>query len=132
MQVRGLNHVNIVAADLDKTVSFYEAVLGMNAKPIPMAPPGFNGRWIEDEDGQPIIHVQEYNAERHGPLDANRDTTGSIDHVALTCEDFAGMVKRCEDMGLDYRVNDRQFGDLRQVFVTDPDNISLELNFPGD
>jgi len=132
MQVRGLNHVNIVAADLDKTVSFYEAVLGMNAKPIPMAPAGFNGRWIEDEDGQPIIHVQEYNAERHGPLGSDRDTTGSIDHVALTCVDFDSMVQRCEDMGLDYRVNNRQFGDLRQVFVTDPDNISLELNFPGD
>ncbi|MDG2001864.1 MAG: VOC family protein [Novosphingobium sp.] len=132
MQVRGLNHVNIVAADLDKTITFYEKVLGMSAKEIPMAPKGFSGRWIEDEDDQPIVHVQQYDAERHGPLDDNRNTTGSIDHVALTCIDFAGMVKRCEDLGLEYQVNDRQFGDLRQVFVTDPDNVRLELNFPGD
>jgi catechol 2,3-dioxygenase-like lactoylglutathione lyase family enzyme len=132
MQVRGLNHVNIVAADLDKTIAFYETVLGMSAKEIPMAPPGFSGRWIEDEDDQPIVHVQQYDPERHGPLDENRDTTGSIDHVALTCTGFDAMLKRCEDLGLDYRVNNRQFGDLRQVFVTDPDNVSLELNFPGD
>jgi len=132
MQVKGLNHVNIVAADLGKTIAFYESVLGMQAREIPVAPPGFGGRWIYDEDGQPIVHVQEYNAERHGPLDDSRKTTGSIDHVALTCVDFDGMVQRCKDMGLDYRVNDRMFGDLRQVFLTDPDNVSLELNFPGD
>lgn len=132
MQVKGLNHVNIVAADLEKTIAFYETVLGMSAKAIPMAPAGFSGRWIEDEDNQPIVHVQQYDAERHGPLDDNRNTTGSIDHVALTCHDFDGMVQRCKDLGLDYQVNDRQFGDLRQVFVTDPDNVRLELNFPGD
>ena len=132
MQVKGLNHVNIVAADLDKTIAFYETVLGMSAREIPVAPPGFGGRWIYDEDEQPIVHVQQYDAERHGPLGSDRDTTGSIDHVALTCVDFAGMIKRCEDMGLEHRVNDRQFGDLRQVFITDPDKVSLELNFPGD
>lgn len=132
MKVKGLNHVNIVAADLGKTISFYESVLGMEAREIPVAPPGFGGRWIYDEDDQPIVHVQQYDAERHGPLDANRDTTGSIDHVALTCAGFDSMIQRCKDMGLEYRVNDRQFGNLRQVFVTDPDNVSLELNFPGD
>jgi len=128
MQVTGLNHVNIVAADLDATVKFYETVLGMQAREIPMAPAGFAGRWIYDQSGQPIVHVQKYNSERHGePLGM---ATGPIDHVALTCQDFDGMRRRCEEMGLDHRVNDRQFGDLRQVFVTDPDGVVLELNFP--
>ena len=130
MRVNGLNHVNIVDSDIDRTVQFYQTVLGMRAEPIPMAPAGFDGRWIYDEDGQPIIHVQAYNAERHGAPGGGK--TGAIDHVALTCSDFAGMLRRCEDMGIDHRVNDRQFGDLRQVFITDPDNVSLELNFPGD
>ena len=130
MRVNGLNHVNIVAADLDATIAFYENVLGMRAQEIPMAPAGFGGRWVHDEQGAPIVHVQMYNPERHGPLDENRATTGSIDHVALTCSDFDGMIARCNELGLEYRVNDRQFGDLRQVFVTDPDNVVLELNFP--
>lgn len=130
MQVKGLNHINIVAADLDRTVEFYETVLGMKAQEIPMAPAGFTGRWINDHAGSPIIHVQNHNTERHGPMTGDRDTTGSIDHVALTCSGFSAMIKRCEDMGIDFQVNDRQFGDLRQVFVNDPDNIRLELNFP--
>ena len=132
MRVNGLNHVNIVASNLDKTIQFYETVLGMRAAEIPVAPAGFSGRWIYDESDQPIIHVQAYNAERHGEPGDPAVSTGSIDHVALTCSDFEGMVRRCEELGIEYRVNDRQFGDLRQVFVTDPDNISLELNFSDE
>jgi catechol 2,3-dioxygenase-like lactoylglutathione lyase family enzyme len=131
MRVNGLNHVNIVASDIERTIEFYETVLGMRAAEIPMAPAGFTGRWIYDEAEQPIIHVQAYNPERHGE-GHGADTTGPIDHVALTCSDFEGMVRRCEALGLEHRINDRQFGDLRQVFVTDPDNVVLELNFPGD
>ena len=58
--------------------------------------------------------------------------TGSIDHVALACDDFAGIVRRCEELGVAHRVNDRKDADLRQVFVTDPNNVTLELNFAGD
>ena len=130
MQVNGVNHINIVAADLDRTVEFYESVLGMKAKPFPFVMPGFNGRWICDSQDQPIIHVQGYNAERHG--EPKNGQVGSIDHVSLTCVGFADTQQRCTQLGIEFRVNDRQFGDLRQVFITDPDNVSLELNFAGD
>ncbi len=130
MQINGVNHVNIVAKDLAKTVEFYETVLGMKVQPIPMAPPGFDGRWISDSQGHPIFHVQAFNAERHGDIQSG--VVGSIDHVALTCEGFAATQARCAELGVPYRVNDRQFADLRQVFVTDPNNINLELNFAGD
>ena len=131
MRVEGLNHVNTIAADIGATVRFYEDVLGMEAREIPNVPKGFNGRWIHDKAGQPIIHVQSHDPQRHGPL-ADAASTGRIDHVALTCSDFAGMLDRCAAMGLEHRVNDRQIGNLRQIFVTDPDGVVLELNFPGD
>ncbi len=67
MRVEGINHVNIVAADIDRTIRFYEDVLGMQAREIPVAPAGFGGRWIYDEQDQPIVHVQQYNAERPLP-----------------------------------------------------------------
>jgi hypothetical protein len=97
---------------------------------MPAVVPGFEGRWISDKQGQPIIHVQAYNPERHEIRPGG--VNGTIDHIALTCADFEGTKRRCEELGVDYRVNDRQFGDLRQVFITDPNEIRLELNFAED
>jgi catechol 2,3-dioxygenase-like lactoylglutathione lyase family enzyme len=130
MQVNGLNHINIITGDMAATVGFYDALLGMTAHPIPAAPAGFDGRWIADAAGNPIIHVQAFNPERHGELKTGLG--GALDHVALTCEGFEATKARCDELGIAYRVNDRQFGNLRQVFVSDPNGVSLELNFPGD
>lgn len=131
MQIKGLDHVNIIAADLDETTRFYETVLGFRygGRPAEM---NFPGGWLYDQDERPIIHVMMYDPERHGETARKAMPTGSIDHVALACEGFAGMIERCEALGIAHRVNDRKFGDLRQIFVTDPNNVSLELNFAGD
>ena len=131
MQVKGLDHVNIIASDLDATVAFYGDLLGFRAEPTPGAPMGFQGRWLVDGSGRPSIHLMEWNEQRHAGLERG-SATGSIDHVALVCDDFDGMVRRCEELGVEHRVNDRQFGNFRQVFVTDPNNVTLELNFGGD
>jgi catechol 2,3-dioxygenase-like lactoylglutathione lyase family enzyme len=131
MQVKGLDHVNIIAADLAETARFYERVLGFRygARPAEM---NFAGGWFYDAEDRPIIHVMTYDPERHGEQERRAMPTGSIDHVALACEDFAGTVRRCEELGIEHRVNDRKFGDLRQVFITDPNNVILELNFAGE
>jgi catechol 2,3-dioxygenase-like lactoylglutathione lyase family enzyme len=134
MPVKGVNHVNIIADDLDETCRFYGDLLGFERGEMPGAVQGamggFKGAWLLDDARQPIVHLMAYNAERHAGRD--RAATGAIDHVAFTCEDFAATLRRCEELGVEYRINDRQFGDLRQIFVTDPNNVSLELNFPGD
>ena len=130
MQVNGVNHINIVTGDMAATCEFYEKLLDMKAHPIPVAPPGFKGCWISDAQGNPIVHVQSWNAERHGALKTGLG--GALDHVALTCTGFDATKARCDELGIAYRVNDRQFGDLRQVFVEDPNGVSLELNYPGD
>lgn len=131
MTVRGLDHVNIIAADLDETTRFYESVLGFKygARPSEM---NFAGGWLYDEDDRPIIHVMTFDSARHGAAARHTMPTGSIDHIALACDDFAGTLRRCEELGIEHRVNDRKYGDLRQVFVTDPNNVTLELNFAGD
>lgn len=124
----GLEHVNIVAADIARTCAFYEALFGMEARPIPVMP-DYPGRWIYNDADQPIIHVQVHNPERHGPLSEARASTGAIDHVALACQDFEGMKARCESLGLEYRAVELPGADFRQLFVSDPDNVLLELNF---
>ncbi|MEO5586540.1 MAG: VOC family protein [Novosphingobium sp.] len=131
MQVNGLDHVNVIAADLDETIRFYQDVLGLKfgARPSEM---NFAGGWLLDAGGRAIIHLITFDPARHGEQERRSMPTGSIDHVALACADFAGTVKRCEDLGVAYRVNDRKYGALRQVFITDPNNVTLELNFAGE
>ncbi len=129
--VRGLDHVNIITRDLDATVGFYQALLGLRAGRNPNIPPGHDGRWLHDETGRPILHLMAFAAQRHGSRDCAGET-GSIDHVALECDGFDAMLLRCHELGVDHRVNDRKYGDLRQIFVTDPNNVMLELNFAGD
>ena len=73
MRVTGLEHVNIVAADIDATCAFYAALLGMEARPIPVMPE-FPGRWIYDANGHDVLHVQPHRPDRHGPLDEARAT----------------------------------------------------------
>ena len=131
MPVKGVDHVNIIASDLDETAKFYADLLGLTRGETPGAAMGFKGAWLLDDAGQAIIHVMAWHEERHAGLDRG-SATGSIDHVALSCEGFADMLQRCEELGLEHSVNDRKFGDLRQIFVTDPNNVKLELNFAGD
>jgi catechol 2,3-dioxygenase-like lactoylglutathione lyase family enzyme len=130
MQVIGLDHVNIIADDLEETVRFYESLLGLQGGERPIAM-GFRGAWLHDTTGRAIIHLMTWNTERHADLDRG-SATGSIDHVALACEDFAGTLERCQALGVEHAVNDRKYGDLRQIFVTDPNKVKLELNFAGD
>jgi hypothetical protein len=39
------------------------------------------------------------------------------------------MKARCEEMGLEYRATELPGANFRQLFVSDPDNVLLELNF---
>lgn len=126
-QVRGLDHVNIITDDLDGTAHFYEGLLGLRPS---VRPEG--GRWLLDADNRPIIHLMAHDPRRHGSLDRKSIPTGSIDHISLACEGFADIIRRCERLGLEHKVNDRQFAGLRQIFVTDPNNVVLELSFVDD
>lgn len=136
MRVSGIDHVNIVAADLKRTVAFYGALLGLKRTAIPLMDRARTGCWLTDEAGQAVIHLQAHDPARHGPLRSAGDVaggdTGAIDHVAFVCSDFDAMLRHCREAGLTYRVSEPAGVNFRQLFVTDPDNVLLELNFNGD
>ena len=134
MAVAGLDHVNIVASDLDATIAFYGRVLGLSRDPNSVLERmGRRGAWMCDETGHPIMHIQGHDPALHKTSDAGPETpTGAIDHVALKCVGFAAMLENLAALGIAHQVNDRKYGDLRQIFVTDPDKVRLELNYFAD
>ena len=131
MQVNGIDHVNIATADLDGTARFYQELLGLSPGGTPNSPDGAMGRWLHDATGAPIIHLMHLDPDKHKGNGSDH-ATGTIDHVAIACEGFHEIMQRCEEMGIAFQVNDRQYFGLRQIFATDPNNVKLELNFKGD
>ena len=125
MQTKGINHVNIVTADVDGTVRFYAELLGLRAGQRPQMI-GVQGAWLYDANDHPIIHLLGRDAQGEDKTD-----TGAIDHVAFTCDDYDGALERCGALGLEHLTRDFPDANFRQIVVTDPNAVMLELNFAG-
>ncbi len=132
MTVTALDHANIICRDLAETVAFYETVLGMRATPTPHAPPGWVGCWIYDAAGRGVIHLVPYQPQRHGQTPRHQLPNGSMDHIALACTGFEAMIAHCAALNIPMKVNNGQFGAQHQIFITDPNNVTLELVYRED
>lgn len=131
MAVLGLNHINIVSADVDRTVRFYETLLDLSRVAIPVAGLAGGGCWLVDARNDPVIHLQRHDPARHGEGRAG-GPTGAIDHVAFTCDGHARIVERCAGLGITPILRDFRDTGFRQIVVSDPNGVVLELNFAGD
>lgn len=127
MAVNSLDHVNIVTDDIAGTKDFYRRVLGLVDGDTSGLPPGIIAHWLADPSGRAIIHLQPRKPDAQG-ADRRGAGTGSIDHVALDCSDYDAVRARCAELGVPCR--DGVVGaSFRQLFVTDPNDVLLELNF---
>ncbi len=128
MRVRNLNHVNIQTRDMAGTIAFYERLLGLEAR-ITRRDPA-EQMWLHDPNGQAVIHLNRFGSENTYEREViPGGTTGSIHHIAFECEGLDDAIARLTDMGL--RVERADTPDIRlvQLFVEDPNNVLLELNF---
>ena len=55
--------------------------------------------------------------------------TGALHHVALRCAGYEELRARLASYGLEHRINVVAAVGLRQIFVLDPNQVLLELNF---
>lgn len=133
MQVQALDHVNVITADLERACAFYTGLLGLERRdgPPPLTPR--NAQWMHDPAGRAIIHINTEDCPRTFDRRVEPGAlTGAVHHVALSCSGHDELVARMEAMGLPYQENFVASIGLRQVFVADPDNVLLELNFFGE
>ena len=132
MPLENLNHVLVLARNLEATRSFFVDVLGLEDGYRPPFP--FKGHWIYLGD-RAVVHV----AENRGYLD-KRDhvqggsadnATGSIDHIAFEATGLKAMIARLEKHGIAAHHRKVPDLDLHQVFVHDPNGVRIELNYPA-
>jgi hypothetical protein len=118
--VIGLYHYNIHAQNLQATRDFLLAVLPLVQGFRP--PFDFPGYWLY-LDGHPLIHMQNRAS---GPV-----TGGQwIDHLAFAPFDFEAEKARLEGLGIGYAVGGIPGTGIRQLFVTGPERLKLELQCP--
>ncbi len=55
--------------------------------------------------------------------------SGVIDHIAFGSRGFDAIKQHLTRKGVPFRVNEVPNSSRRQIFVTDPNNVLIELNF---
>ncbi len=117
-----LDHYNVSTRNLADTVRFYEDVLGFENGPRP--PFDFPGAWLYS-DGHPVLHLNDIS-----PTDQpQRADSGVIDHIAFGSRGFDAMKRHLTQKGVQFRINQVPNSRRWQIFVNDPNNILIELNF---
>lgn len=147
--VHGIDHINIVVADLGRSVEFYAGVLGFTKTREAC----LEGEWIDRiaglrgvrarvayvvaPAGEPRIELLCYEAPKGEALAANAcANTVGLRHLALRVDDMAGMIVRLKAAGVKFfsepvrvpvGVVKHEAGEKVLVYFTDPDGVILEL-----
>jgi catechol 2,3-dioxygenase-like lactoylglutathione lyase family enzyme len=144
MSIKKLEHYNIRTTKYDDTVRFYREVLGMRLDKPPGVPEGSPPTWLFDESGQAVVHlipvdpkdpegsyskVVRFRGEPGENSPVSFSGSGSIDHVAFACEGWEETLGRLRAQNVSYTENHMTRFNLHQLFVVDPNGVTLELNF---
>jgi catechol 2,3-dioxygenase-like lactoylglutathione lyase family enzyme len=134
MPVTELNHFLIRANKLERTKDFYCKVLGFEVMPRPDFP--FPGYWL-GVDGKIQVHMAQGgvpNSELYylgSPKNAAKDNSGVIDHIAFLATEPDKFVKHLKELKVACRPRNFPESQLYQLFIKDPDGLTIELNFFG-
>jgi catechol 2,3-dioxygenase-like lactoylglutathione lyase family enzyme len=119
LAITGLDHINIRTTDLARTQAFFTDVLGLTVGWRPNFP--FGGAWLY-AGGRDVVHLVEVKT-------AGAASRGSsLDHFAFTIDDYEDAQARLDAAGLAYEPSVSPEGDIRQMFVTELNGVTIELN----
>ena len=74
--------------------------------------------------GHAVLHLNDISKPT-----SSSDRLGVIDHVAFGCRGFQAMKRHLSDKGVPHHVNQVPNSALWQIFLRDPNNVEIELNF---
>jgi catechol 2,3-dioxygenase-like lactoylglutathione lyase family enzyme len=141
MGIRKLGHYSIRTTDLEASRQFYTKVLGFKEGFRP--PFKFPGIWLYmggDEAEYGTVHIIGINLnDQQGLIDYLGDKsldslkgTGTVDHVAFLASELGDMRARLQSMRVPFTERTVPALGLHQVFITDPSDVTIELNYPAD
>ncbi|MDA0786749.1 MAG: VOC family protein [Proteobacteria bacterium] len=138
MSLSTLDHCSIRTVKLDETRDFYVDLLGMVDGDRPDF--DFPGNWLY-VDGKPVVHLVgvdpddpsgliEYLGGDIDPaaLDGSGGS-GAFDHMAFRAKNPEMLMARLEARRIRFRERKVPNLDLFQIFIEDPNGITVELNY---
>jgi catechol 2,3-dioxygenase-like lactoylglutathione lyase family enzyme len=118
MPLSRLDHVTILCSDLVRSRAFYAQALGLVDGDRP--PFDFPGAWLW-LDGRAVVHLV-------GGRNNGVTGTGSFDHIAFAATDLDGTRARLSNAGIEFREKTVPGRPLHQLFLKDPDGVTIEIN----
>ncbi len=122
MSLTDLDHYNIVTSDLNRSIKFYEEVLGLRNGERPRT--RIPGAWLYCGE-KAVVHLV-------GVEKNDKSGGGTIDHVAFRANGFDTMRASLQERGVAFSEMAIPGFNVRQIFVNDPDGVKVELNFFGN
>ena len=120
--INSLDHVNIRTADLAATKAFFMDVLGLEQGWRPDF--AFPGAWLYAGE-KDVVHLIEV-AKPQLPSDGS-----ALDHFAFDISDFDEALRRVKATGLKFYELAGPGTSVKQIFVTETNGVSVELNWKG-
>lgn len=127
-----MEHFLVLTDDVDKTRDFYCDALDLKVGFRPELE--FAGYWIYLGD-VPAVHIADHTAyidwtRKVGiPISSGPPGTGALDHIAFNCEGYAEVKRSLEAKGIAISCNELDEIKLKQIFLSDPNGLGIELNF---
>ena len=136
MPVTELNHYLLVAKNLERTRKFYQQVLGLKlASERPDF--GFPGYWLK-AGGNICVHLASQAPNRIRDqflLKKHRkgaNGSGTVDHIAFLAKKPEEVRRRIQKHKIEMHYRSFPESKLFQIFLKDPDDVTIELNFLGE
>ncbi len=122
--VKGLTEVVILVHDLDKSVSFYQDILGLRV----MSPPDVQGASFL-QAGESNNGVPQHEGSGSFPQDRMQRP---LHHIGfeIDADDYEAERQRLETLGYQLRFGEHPFLPLRGIYLDDPDGNEVELIAP--
>ena len=138
MLINSLDHCSIRTTKLQETREFFVDILGLEDGKRPDFP--FPGAWLYT-DSTAVIHLIEVDPDDPSGLQRYvggeisseaLQGSGAFDHIAFRANDPSVFIERLKKTDYAYRERQVPNMNLFQIFVEDPNGITIELNYRGE
>ena len=123
MQITGVHHVAIIVKDMQRTMDFYQGILGLAINPArPKDKLPYDGAWLWI--GDEMIHIMELPNPDPDDIESRPTHGGRDRHFCIGCMDIQPLMDALDANKIEYT---KSKSGRPAIFFRDPDSNTLEV-----